>query len=80
MYFKYLVFFLLLIIELDGYSQDLFLNEVLEQRIEFLIERSGEESIDLTTLLDNWNFFLEHKQKLKIHQVLLLVLNLKTYL
>lgn len=61
MYFKYLVFFLLLIIELDGYSQDLFLNEVLEQRIEFLIERSGEESIDLTTLLDNWNFFLEHK-------------------
>lgn len=61
MNFKKLVVFLFFLVDLFGYSQDQLSNEVLQQRIEFLIEKSGEESIDLSTLLDYWNYCHEHK-------------------
>ncbi len=52
-------FFVFIICKLTVYSQA-DNEQILQQRIEFLAEKEGAESIDLTSLLDNWNYFLEH--------------------
>ncbi len=58
MRFKYHLILFFLIISIFSFSQEK--SEILQQRIEFIAETNENEEIDLTTIMDQLNYFLEH--------------------
>ena len=58
MRFKYHLILFFLIISIFSFSQEK--SEILQQRIEFIAETNENEEIDLTTVMDQLNYFLEH--------------------
>ena len=58
MRFKYHLILFFLIISIFSFSQEK--SEILQQRFEFIAETNENEEIDLTTVMDQLNYFLEH--------------------